>query len=150
MLIFSFKNFSELSLLELHNIYALRSEVFVVEQKCVYQDIDGKDKKALHVIGKSENEIIAYARILDIGISYPNYISIGRLVVKKKMRGIALGHKLINFCLQTIEKQYPKQAIKLSAQSHLEKFYNEHDFKKHGVGYLEDGISHIAMIKAAR
>ncbi len=147
MPVFYLKKFVELTPIELHDLFALRSEVFVVEQSCVYQDIDGKDKKALHVICKEGNKIIAYARILAKGMSYIENISLGRLVVIKKERGKGMGHKLLSFCLQWIKKENPKQAIKISAQSHLEVFYNKHGFKKQGKQYLEDGIPHIAMIK---
>jgi ElaA protein len=87
MVSFYIKKTEELSSLELHDIFALRAEVFVVEQECVYQDIDGKDIEALHVYGKNKKEIVAYARILHTGVSYSDYISIGRLLVKKKKRG---------------------------------------------------------------
>jgi ElaA protein len=84
MVSFYLKKTEELSSSELHDIFALRAEVFVVEQECVYQDIDGKDIDALHVYGKNKKEIVAYARILQTGVSYSDYISIGRLLVKKK------------------------------------------------------------------
>ena len=147
MISFSVKRFNNLTKTEIHDIYALRAEVFVVEQECVYQDIDGKDKDALHVIGKEGKSVIAYARILEKGTSYQNYISMGRVVVKKIMRGKMIGKKLIKFCLYHVEKRKPSSAIKISAQSHLEKFYNEHGFIKLGKGYLEDGIAHIAMVR---
>ena len=147
MVSFYLKKTEELSSSELHDIFALRAEVFVVEQECIYQDIDGKDIEALHVYGKNKKEIVAYARILQPGVSYSDYISIGRLLVKKKDRGKGLGHELLSFCLHSIEKKNLKDLIKISAQSHLENFYNRHGFKKYGEGYLEDGIPHIAMIK---
>ena len=84
MVSFYLKKTEELSSSELHDIFALRAEVFVVEQECIYQDIDGKDIEALHVYGKNKKEIVAYARILQTGVSYSDYISIGRLLVKKK------------------------------------------------------------------
>jgi ElaA protein len=84
MLSFFIKKMDELSSSEQHDIFALRSEIFIVEQECIYQDIDGKDKEALHITGKKGNEIVAYARIIESGVSYPDHISIGRLMVKKK------------------------------------------------------------------
>lgn len=147
MVSFYLKKREELSSSELHDIFALRSEVFVVEQKCIYQDIDGKDIDALHVYGKNKNEIVAYARILQTGVSYSDYISIGRLLVKKKDRGKGLGHELLSYCIHSIERKNLKSSIKISAQAHLENFYNRHGFKKNGEGYLEDGIPHIAMIR---
>ena len=147
MVSFTVKRFNNLTKIEIHDIYALRSEVFVVEQECIYQDIDGKDKEALHVIGKEGKQVIAYARILEKGFCYPNYISMGRILVKKSMRGQLIGKKLLKFCLIHVEKKQPLPAIKISAQSHLEKFYNDHGFIKLGKGYLEDGIPHIAMVR---
>jgi ElaA protein len=147
MLSFFLKKMDELNSSEQHDIFALRSEIFVVEQECIYQDIDGKDKEALHITGKKGNEIVAYARIIESGVSYPDHISIGRLMVKKKHRRKAHGHELLSVCLRFLEEQNPKESIKISAQSYLENFYNNHGFKKQGKGYLEDGIPHIAMIK---
>tara|TARA_Y100000992_G_C21136717_1_gene429279 strand:- start:281 stop:727 length:447 start_codon:yes stop_codon:yes gene_type:complete len=147
MISFSAKRFNSLNKLEIHDIFALRAEVFVVEQECIYQDIDGKDKEALHIIGKQGNDIVAYARILEKGISYSDYISIGRVVVKKTIRGKLTGKKLLKYCLFQIDKKQPNEAIKISAQTHLEKFYSNYGFIKSGKGYLEDGIPHIAMIK---
>lgn len=149
MTVFQEKKFCELDLFELHDIYALRAEVFVVEQNCVYQDIDGKDKKAHHILGKINGELVAYARLLEKGISYPSHVSIGRIVIAKRERGKSLGKELVRFCLLCLAEQYPQHPIKISAQSHLEDFYNQHGFSKTGSSYLEDGIPHIAMIKAA-
>ena len=95
MIKFHVKKYEDLNLDELHDLFALRSEIFVVEQNCVYQDIDGKDKDALHVLGKNENEIVAYARIFVRGESYSDFTSIGRVLVKKKSRGKSLGHQLM-------------------------------------------------------
>ncbi len=147
MISFSLKRFNNLTKTEIHDIYALRSEVFVVEQECVYQDIDGKDKDAIHIIGKEGRSVVAYARILEKGISYPNNISIGRVVVKKRKRGKLIGKKLLKYCLFQIDKIQPNQTIRISAQSHLENFYNDHGFIKLGKGYLEDDIPHIAMVR---
>ena len=149
MIKFYVKKYEDLNLDEAHDLFALRSEIFVVEQNCVYQDIDGKDKNAVHIIGKKENEIIAYARMLNRGESYNDFISIGRVLVKKKSRGKSLGHQLIAFCIKFLETNYPKCSIKISAQTHLEKFYYKHGFKKRGASYLEDGIPHIEMLKEA-
>lgn len=87
MPVFQHKKFDGLSIEELHALFALRSEVFVVEQDCVYQDIDGKDPKALHIIGKEGKELVAYARIFEKGIAYSNYASIGRIVTSPIYRG---------------------------------------------------------------
>jgi len=147
MIKFHVRKYQDLSLDEEHDIFALRSEIFVVEQNCVYQDIDGKDKNAVHIIGKNENEIVAYARIFVRGESYSDFTSIGRVLVKKKSRGKSLGHQLMDFCIKFLETNHPKCSIKISAQTHLEKFYYKHGFKKQGDSYLEDGIPHIEMLK---
>jgi ElaA protein len=147
MIKFHVKKYEDLNLDELHDLFALRSEIFVVEQNCVYQDIDGKDKNAVHIIGKNENEIVAYARIFVRGESYSDFTSIGRVLVKKKSRGKSLGHQLMGFCIKFIETNNPKSSIKISAQTYLEKFYYMHGFRKQGESYLEDGIPHIEMLK---
>ena len=139
-MIWEIKEWSELSTIEVENIFSLRSEVFVVEQDCVYQDIDGKDKKAKHVLGKKNNEIVAYARIFKPG-EYFKEASFGRAVVKKTERGKGVGDELVKNCLENITEE----EIKISAQSYLKGFYGKHGFKSEGKEYLEDGIPHTAM-----
>ena len=140
---FFYKKFYTLSRKEIHDLFLLRSEVFVVEQNCVYQDIDGKDEKAEHVLVKKNNNIIAYARVLED--NDPNNILIGRFVVSKKERGNSLGSYLLDFILKKIHEEKPKRLIKISAQAHLEKFYEGHGFKRTSNTYMEDGIPHISM-----
>ena len=139
-MIWEVKEWAELSANEVENIFSLRSEVFVVEQDCVYQDIDGKDQKAKHVLGKKNNEIIAYARIFKPG-DYFKEASFGRAVVKKTERGKGVGDELVKNCLEIITEE----EIKISAQSYLKGFYGKHGFKSEGNEYLEDGIPHTAM-----
>ena len=139
-----YKKFDNLSRKEIHDLFLLRSEVFVVEQNCVYQDIDGKDEKADHVLVKKNTKIIAYARVLQD--NDPNVVSIGRIVVSKKERGNTLGGSLLDFILKKICEKEPKRRIKISAQAHLEKFYKAHGFKTKSNTYMEDGIPHISMI----
>ena len=146
MPVFQHKKFDDLSIQELHALYALRLEVFVVEQDCVYQDIDGKDPKALHIIGKEGKELVAYARIFEKGIAYSNYASIGRIVTSPIYRGKKIGHALVDYCIEQCKNTYPNQNIKISAQAHLENFYNKHGFIAFGKTYLEDGIPHVGMI----
>jgi ElaA protein len=134
------KEWAELSPNEVENIFSLRSEVFVVEQDCVYQDIDGKDQKAKHILGKKDNEIIAYARIFKPG-DYFKEASFGRTVVKKPDRGKGVGDILVTNCLKNITEE----EIKISAQSYLKGFYGKYGFVAKGVEYLEDGIPHTAM-----
>ena len=146
MISFDEKKFNDLSPKTLHDIFALRSEVFVLEQHCIYQDIDGKDIEAIHIIGKEKRGIVAYARILNTKKTTPNVISIGRIVISKRKRGKGYGHKLVDFCLDVIKKREIKRTIKISAQEHLKEFYEHHGIIIRGVGYLEDGIPHIEMI----
>ena len=145
MITFYEKNFNDLSLTVLHDIFALRSKIFVVEQNCVYQDIDGKDKDAIHAIGVEKEKVIAYARILNSNLSNPKFVSIGRITILKKERGKGYGHKLVDFCIGIINKRWPTKKIKISAQAHLKEFYESHGFIKKGGEYLEDGIPHIEM-----
>ena len=139
-MIWEVKEWTELSPNEVENIFYLRSEVFVVEQDCVYQDIDGKDQKAKHVLGKKNNEIVAYARIFKPG-EYFKEASFGRAVVKKTERGKGVGDELVINCLENIREE----EIKISAQSYLKDFYGKHGFVAKGQEYLEDGIPHTAM-----
>ncbi|QLE03083.1 GNAT family N-acetyltransferase [Galbibacter sp. BG1] len=141
------KTFDQLTKKELYEILQLRSEVFVVEQNCVYQDIDGKDNKALHVLGKHDGELVAYTRIFNAGDYFENP-SIGRVVVRKSERKYGLGHELMRASIEATHVNYGKQNIEISAQRYLEKFYEAHGFIQKGKGYLEDGIPHIKMIKS--
>ena len=139
------KNFSELSTEEIYNILKLRSEVFVVEQNCIYQDIDEKDKKATHLFIEKNNEIIAYTRIFKKGDYYEENPSIGRVVVSKKERGKNLGKEIMLNSIEFIKKEMEGRKIELSAQKYLDKFYKDLDFYSEGEDYLEDGIPHQRM-----
>ena len=139
------KNFSELSTEEIYKILKLRSEVFVVEQNCVYQDIDEKDKKATHLFIEKNNEIIAYTRIFKKGYYYEENPSIGRVVVSKKERGKKLGKEIMLNSIEFIKKELEGRKIELSAQKYLDKFYKDLDFYSEGEDYLEDGIPHQRM-----
>ncbi|WP_424492789.1 GNAT family N-acetyltransferase [Salinimicrobium sp. GXAS 041] len=140
------KTFSELTLLELYQILQLRSEVFVVEQDCVYQDIDGKDQKALHVMGFKNGKLVAYTRCFPPGI-YFEEAAIGRVVVENSARKEGYGHKIMKASKNAIFERFSTKTIKLSAQTYLIKFYESHGFRQIGEGYLEDGIPHIGMLK---
>jgi len=140
------KTFSELNTEELYQILRLRTEVFVVEQNCIYQDLDNKDQKAIHIYYKENNEIVAYTRIFNSGEYYKNP-SIGRVVVSKKKRGKELGKKIMISSIEYINKNIKGDKIELSAQKYLDKFYKDLGFYKTGKDYLEDGIPHQRMIK---
>ena len=139
------KTYSELTKDELYSLLQLRSEVFVVEQDCVYQDIDGKDQQALHVLGFKENQLIAYTRIFKPG-DYFNQASIGRVVVKENERHHKYGNQIMIVSIQAVKQYFNETTIKISAQCYLKKFYNNLGFKEIGEEYLEDGIPHIAML----
>ena len=139
------KNFSELSTEEIYKILKLRSEVFVVEQNCVYQDIDEKDQKAVHLFLEKNNEIMAYTRIFKKGDYYEENPSIGRVVVSKKERGKKLGKEIMIKSINFIKKELKERKIELSAQKYLDKFYKDLDFYSEGEDYLEDGIPHQRM-----
>jgi ElaA protein len=140
------KKFKDLSPLELYEILQLRSEVFVVEQDCVYQDIDGNDQKALHIIGTVENKIIAYTRCFGPG-DYFKEASIGRVVVKESQRKFKRGNQIMNSSIKAINNHYKTKIIKISAQCYLNKFYTNLQFKSIGEKYLEDGIPHVTMVR---
>jgi len=146
MLKIDVKTFEALTKQELYDILQLRSEVFVVEQDCVYQDIDGKDQKALHVIGRKNDKIIAYTRIFKPG-DYFELSSIGRVVVAKNERHFKYGDDIMQSSIEAIKQYYNETTIKISAQAYLKSFYNRLGFNEVGEEYLEDDIPHIAMIK---
>jgi ElaA protein len=140
------KTFDELTTEELYQILRLRSEVFVVEQDCVYQDVDNKDQKALHIIGKKGDEIVAYTRIFKPGDYFEN-VSIGRVVVNQDQRKYGLGKQIMHASLTAINERFPDSPIEISAQSYLLKFYTDLGFNAFGEEYLEDGIPHMRMLK---
>ena len=129
----------------LYEILKLRSEVFVVEQKCAYQDLDNKDEKALHLVGEENNKIIAYTRIFRKGDFFKNS-SIGRVLVKKEYRNKDYGRKIMTSSIKKLKKDPKEEKIELSAQKYLLKFYSELGFEKVGEEYLEDNIPHVKMI----
>jgi len=143
---FKIKRFNELSASELYQILKLRSEVFVVEQNCVYQDLDGKDDKALHLFGESEGGMVAYARLFDKQVYFDN-ASIGRVVVSPKFRDRKYGHDLMREAIAAIQDNFNETAITISAQLYLQRFYESHGFVTEGLTYLEDDIPHIRMKK---
>ena len=139
------KTFKELTTQELYDLLQLRSEVFVVEQDCVYQDVDGKDQKALHVIGCKKGKIVAYTRLFKPG-DYFEEASIGRVVVAENERQYKYGYDIMEASIKAVKEYYNVTAIKISAQCYLKRFYNNLKFTEVGEQYLEDGIPHIAML----
>jgi ElaA protein len=120
--------------------------VFVVEQNCVYQDIDGKDEKAIHVMGEIDGVLVAYSRLFKPNDYFKN-ASIGRVIVKEKYRSLNLGHQLMKVSINAVEDIFETSQITISAQLYLKKFYESHGFDQTSEMYLEDDIPHIEMIK---
>lgn len=143
-MIFKLKTFDQLSNHQLYSMMQLRSEVFVVEQNCAYQDLDGKDESSLHLLGIDNDELVAYARILPPGISYKE-AAIGRVVVSPRYRGKKYGVDLMKQAIQDCSNMLRANEIVISAQQYLEKFYNDLGFATESEMYLEDNIPHIKM-----
>jgi ElaA protein len=139
------KPYSELNVDELHDMLQLRSEVFVVEQTCVYNDLDGWDKHATHIFIYEDELIVAYARILPAGTRFPQ-TSIGRVVVNPGFRKRDFGKLIMTKALDFAVQVWNAQEIKISAQLYLKKFYEDLGFKTATEIYDEDGIPHIGMI----
>jgi ElaA protein len=140
------KSFENLTVNELYDILRLRSEIFVVEQNCVYLDLDGKDKLALHLFGEFEGKIVAYSRLFKPGISFDN-ASIGRVVVDANYRDKKWGHDLMREAIAGIKTHFGESKITIGAQLYLKKFYESHGFVQTSEMYLEDDIPHIEMKK---
>lgn len=136
------KQFSDLSKEELYQILALRTEVFVVEQNCPYQELDGLDQRSIHMIGLVAGQVVATSRIIPIK---PNHFKLGRFVVKKSHRGAGLGKKLVEETLLYLRMETGSAFVEISAQTYLIKFYEEFGFVKVGQPYLEDDIPHHKM-----
>ncbi len=146
MLEISVKTFDELNTAELYHLLQLRSEIFVVEQDCVYQDLDGKDQEALHIIGTKNNQIVAYTRIFKAG-DYLDQASIGRVVVKDGERKYGYGLAIMKASIKAVKEKFNETSITLSAQTYLKRFYNSMGFQEVGEEYLEDGIAHVMMVR---
>lgn len=140
------KKFNELDIQELYDVLQLRSEVFVVEQDCVYQDMDYKDQFALHIMGYKNNKIVAYTRVFKPG-DYFKEASIGRVVVRRYERQYGYGLQIMRASIEIIHKNFGDVPIHISAQKYLTKFYTSLGFATIGEEYLEDGIPHVGMIR---
>jgi len=142
---FLIKAFEELSTKELYAILALRSEVFVVEQECAYQDLDYKDQKAYHILGIDGDKLLGYTRVFNPG-DYLENGSIGRVVICPSGRGLGLGKIIMETSIGKLQEEFPKTPIEISAQTYLIKFYMDLGFLVEGKEYLEDDIPHIRMV----
>lgn len=139
------KKFHELTLDELYQSLKLRSDVFVVEQNCVYPDIDNFDQESLHIFYRENEEIHAYCRVVPSG-KYEE-LSIGRVIVRMDKRGTGLAQQLMTKALESVDNEFGNQPIRLCAQAHLQNYYGAFGFKTISEEFLEDGIPHVYMIK---
>ena len=144
----SLKKFHELTLDELYAILQLRSKVFIVEQSCIYNDVDGKDQLAWHLAGTEDGNLIAYARMLPPGVVYTGP-AIGRVVTSPSQRSSGIGRELMTRSIEHCENLFGYSSITLSAQAYLKKFYESLGFFATGDEYLDDGIPHIEMTRKA-
>lgn len=147
------RSFEQLTTHDLYALLALRSQVFVVEQNCVFQDIDGHDELALHVLGFSSpagapTQLVAYARCYAPGVKMVE-ANIGRVVTAEAARGAGLGHELVTQALALVLKLWGQVPVRIGAQKHLSAFYQQHGFLPTGAPYMEDGIEHIEMLRPA-
>lgn len=145
-IIWQTKSFEELTVQELYGLLRLREQVFIIEQDCIYPDIDNKDHKAIHVLGIANDKIISYARIFKPG-DYFDTASIGRVVTDISFRNQKVGYALIQKSIAAVEQFFNETTITISAQQYLTGFYESLGFVQVGEGYLEDDIPHIKMVK---
>ncbi|MDP2407031.1 MAG: GNAT family N-acetyltransferase [Hydrogenophaga sp.] len=135
----------------LYALLQLRAEVFVVEQACAFQDLDGADQVSMHLLGEragtgGETELLAYTRLVPAGLKYPE-ASIGRVVTAPITRGTGMGHALMAESVRMLHSLWGVQPIRIGAQAHLERFYNAHGFVSDDKPYIEDGIPHLEMLR---
>jgi ElaA protein len=142
------KAFANLTPHELYAILQLRTEVFVVEQNCVFQDMDGKDEHCDHIMGWDGDKLIATSRIVPPGVAY-EFPSIGRIVTSPAARGQSAGKALVNKSIEALNKLFGNSTIRIGAQLYLKKFYESFGFEQSGDVYDEDGIDHIQMTRIA-
>lgn len=146
------KRFCELSVDELYEIMKLRMNVFIIEQACIYPDLDEKDRnpETLHLFATDGSEIRAYLRLLSPQFKGPSMTSFGRVCTLAAARGNGLGHELIQRAVQALERLWPNLVCHISAQAHLQNFYKHYGFEAVGETYLEDGIPHVGMERLGR
>lgn len=139
--------FEGLGVAQLYAALQLRSAVFVVEQSCVFQDMDGLDPACHHLLGLGDSgQLLAYARLVPAGLAFAE-ASVGRVVTAPAGRGRALGHALMAQACTALTHLWGKQPIRIGAQAHLQAFYAQHGFVPEGPGYIEDGIPHVEMLR---
>lgn len=140
------KKFTELTSFEVFELLKLRQDVFIIEQDCIYPDIDGFDDKALHLMIFEEEKLIAYSRIFEPGIKFDNSCSVGRIVVSSNSRGSTVGKLLIHKSISYCKQLFPNAPVRIEAQSALENYYKQFGFMTEESSYMVDGINHIKMV----
>ena len=140
--------FDQLTPSEIHDMLQARSAAFVVEQNCVFLDIDGVDPQCWHLVGYRDRELVATARLVPPGTKFAEP-SIGRVVTTSAVRGTGLGRQLMREAIAQAGKLWPRQAIRIAAQAQLEKFYGSLGFTAASPAYMEDGILHVDMVRPA-
>lgn len=144
-----FAHFDELTPREVHDLFQLRVGVFVLEQNCAFQDVDGADPQCWHLLGRADGALAAYCRFVPAGIKFAEP-SIGRVITAPAVRRTGAGRELMREAITRAEKLWPGQPIRIGAQAHLERFYGEFGFARASEPYIEDGIPHIEMLRPAR
>lgn len=137
--------FGELQVHDLYTLLQLRSAVFVVEQNCLFHDMDGADAQAVHLLGSRDGILLACARCFAPGIMFTE-ASIGRIATRLDSRGTGLGHELVGKAMDLVQKSWGRQPIRIGAQARLKHFYRQHGFEDTGIAYVEDGIDHLEMV----
>ena len=140
----SFAKFADLTPLQVHDMYRLRVQVFIVEQDCVFQDVDGADPRCWHLLGYDGDQLVMYCRLLPAGVKFDEP-SIGRVITAPSVRGTGMGRVLMAEAMKRAADLWPRQPLRIGAQAHLERFYNGFGFDKSSEPYDEDGILHIEM-----
>jgi len=154
-----FARFEDLAPREIHDLYRLRAAVFVVEQECAFQDLDGADLESWHLLGyqsppsplgegRGEGPLLAYARLVPPGVKYEEP-SIGRIITSLPVRRTGLGRKLVHEAIARAAELWPGQPVRIGAQQRLERFYQEFGFVTASAPYDEDGIAHVEMLRPA-
>jgi len=143
-----FARFDDLSPRDIHDLYQARAAVFVLEQKCPFQDVDGADPQCWHLIGRTspQGEVLAYSRLVPPGVKYPEP-SIGRVLTTAAARRTGAGRELMAESIARLEKLWPGRPIRIGAQQYLERFYGSFGFARASAPYDEDGIMHIEMMR---
>jgi ElaA protein len=149
MLTWRFAPFDKLAPREVHDLLQARGAVFVLEQKCVFQEVDGADPQCWHLLGRADGPLLAYCRIVPPGIKYDEP-SIGRVLTTAAGRRTGAGRELMREAVARTNALWPGKAIRIGAQRYLERFYGDFGFVKASEPYDEDGIVHIEMVRAAK